>query len=201
LYDSKELLIFRHEQNHKRNQTNMKMGPGLFWGILFLLIGISLLIKVVFRLDVPVVRIVTGLVLILLGVRMLVGGPWFFREEPEENEVIFAEKTYRGKEVKNQEYSVVFGKATFDFTDLDSLSLPKHVKISTVFGSTTIFLSREVPVKIKGESVFAGVRLPGGSTAVFGSTSYESEGFDPARPYLGIQSEVVFGRVNMVYRE
>lgn len=179
----------------------MKMGPGLFWGILFLLMGISLLIKVVFRLDIPVVRIVIGLVLILLGVRMLVGGSWFFHGDTEENEVIFAEKTFRGKEVTREEYSVVFGKATFDFTDLDSTSLPKHVKISTVFGSSTVFLNREVPVKIQGESVFAGVRLPGGNTAVFGSTSYESEGFDRARPCLSIQSEVVFGGVNMVYRE
>lgn len=179
----------------------MKMGPGLFWGILFLLVGFVLIIKVVLKIDVPVFRIVAGLILIILGVRMLIGGDWFFQRDLDENDIVFQEKYFKGKEISRDEYNVLFSKSSFDFTDIDSTDLPKQIKINTVFGSTTVYLKTDIPVKIKGDAVFAGARLPGGNTAVFGSAYYESEGFNPSEPFLYIKTDVVFGGVEVYYKD
>ena len=45
----------------------MKMGflfSGVFWGGVLVLLGISIIIKVVFHIDIPVFRVVVALVLI-----------------------------------------------------------------------------------------------------------------------------------------
>jgi len=168
------------------------MGPSLFWGLLLVVLGLSLIFRIVFNIDFPLFKIFIAFVFIFFGLKMLFGT---FRTPAigtKENEVIFGEKRFNNPDT-NRDYNVVFGKGVYDFRDIDLKGNRQYIKISTVFGATVIKLNQTTPVKIKVESAFAGTELPNGNSAVFGSSVYTSPDYDPEKPNLEIKLEVVFG--------
>ncbi|HER09217.1 MAG TPA: hypothetical protein ENO20_09945 [Bacteroides sp.] len=177
----------------------MKMGAGLFWGAFLLLLGIALIIKVVFNVDFPVFKVVLGIFLILLGIKLLFGRFMWPSHHFQPEETIFNEKTYDRPE-RGKEYTVLFGKGVYDFTDVDLSEGSFHAKISTVFGGSQIIISREMPVRIKADAVFAGAELPDGNTAVFGSAVYQSDSWSPDTACLDIKVDVVFGGAQVIRR-
>jgi len=96
----------------------MKMGAGLFWGALLLVIGIALIIKVVFNIDFPVFKILVGVFFIFLGIKVLFGRVLIPEGKIGPEETIFNERVYEHTE-NGKEYSVIFGKGEYDFTDVD----------------------------------------------------------------------------------
>jgi hypothetical protein len=174
----------------------MKMGAGLFWGAFLLLLGVALILKVVFNLDFPVFKVVAGIFLILLGIRLLFGRfMWTHHFEPEDT--IFNERTYDRPE-PGKEYNVLFGKGVYDFTEVDLSEESFRVKISTIFGGSQIIISREMPVKINADAVFAGAELPDGNTAVFGSAVYQTDSYSTEKNTLDIKVDVVFGGAQVI---
>ena len=170
----------------------MKMGAGVFWGALLILIGLALILRFVFNIDFPVVKVLFALFFIYLGLRILFGSFGLFRIETGPNDVLFSEKEFIQPE-HNKEYNIVFGKGNFDFTKIDLSQGSVNVKIGTVFGASLIRIDRDMPVKIEADAVFAGAQLPDGNTAVFGSSTYQSSSFNPDSSYLKIKLDVVFG--------
>ncbi|MCK4345403.1 MAG: hypothetical protein KAX05_08960 [Bacteroidales bacterium] len=171
----------------------MKMGSGLFFGLFLILLGFALIIKYVFDLDIPVVRILIALLLVFIGIRMLLGKSVFQRIHVNKNDVIFSESRFEGKDMNKNEYNVIFGKSVFDLRDLDSIKLHRTIEFNTIFGATLVKINQELPVKIIAEGVFGSARLPGRTTAVFGKTEYTTKTFDPEKEYLLIKADVVFG--------
>ncbi len=172
------------------------MGAGVFWGALLIVIGIALIIRFVFNIDFPVFKVIFAFFFIYIGFKILFGSFSLFRFETGSNDVIFNEKAFYQPE-HNKEYNVVFGKGVFDFTDLDLSQGNVNVKIGTVFGASEIRIARDMPVRIEADAVFSGAELPGGNTAVFGSSSYESETFNPDTNHLKIKLDVVFAGVQV----
>ena len=177
----------------------MKMGAGLFWGAFLLLLGIALIIKVVFNVDFPVFKVLVGIFLILMGIKVLFGRFLIPSHHFEPEETIFNERVYDNPE-PGKEYTVLFARGVYDFTNVDLSKGSFYVKISTVFGGTQIIISRDMPVKIKADAVFAGAELPDGNTAVFGSAIYESDSWSPDTAALDIKVDVVFGGVQVIRR-
>ncbi|MEN8157755.1 MAG: LiaF domain-containing protein [Bacteroidota bacterium] len=175
------------------------MGAGLFWGAFLLLLGIALIIKVVFQVEFPVFKVLVGIFLILLGIKVLFGRFIIPSHHFEAEETIFNERTY-GDPEPGKEYTVLFGKGVYDFTSVDLSRGNFHSKISTVFGGTQIIIPRDVPVKITADAVFAGAELPGGNTAVFGSSFYQSDSWSPDSASINIKVDVVFGGVQVILR-
>jgi predicted membrane protein len=174
----------------------MKMGHALFWGLLLILIGFSLIFKIVFNVDFPLLKIIIAFVFIFIGLRILLGGSGIFRGKKDANEVIFGEKRYSSFDEKN-EYNVVFGKGVYDFRDIELEGKTRKIRVSTIFGSSEIKISRDTPVRILVDAAFAGVELPHGNSAVIGNTTYESPGIDPHQPFLEIKMEAVFAGVDV----
>jgi predicted membrane protein len=176
----------------------MKMDSGLFWGLLLIILGLSLILKVVFHIDFPVVKILVAFFFIYLGIKILFGnfGVSMFKTGP--HDVAFGEGNFKEIIQPAKEYHVVFGKGNFDFRNIH---LPDsgyvEVKISTVFGGTEILLNSNTPVRVKADAAFAGTQLPNGNSAVFGTVNYESENFDEFKPYLFLKTEAVFGGVDI----
>ena len=175
----------------------MKMGAGLFWGAFLLLLGVALIIKVVFNVDFPVFKVLVGIFLILLGIRLLFGKFIWPSHHFEPEDTIFSERTYDRPE-SGKEYTVLFGKGVYDFTDVDLGEGGFRAKISTIFGGSQIIISRDMPVRIKADAVFAGAELPDGNTAVFGSAVYESDSWSADKAVLDIKVDVVFGGVQVI---
>jgi len=174
----------------------MKMGAGVFWGALLILIGLALIIRFVFNVDFPVFKVLFAMFFIYIGLRILFGSFGFFKFESGPDDVLFSEREFYEPE-NNKEYNVVFGQGNFDFTNVDLSRGNVNVKIGTVFGGTKIKIDRDMPVKIIADAVFSGAELPDGSTAVFGTSSYQSETFHPDSNHLKIKLDVVFGGVEV----
>jgi predicted membrane protein len=177
----------------------MKMGAGIFWGAFLLLLGIALIVKVVFQVDFPVFKVLVGIFLILFGIKVLFGRFVIPSHHFNPEETIFNERVYDDPE-PGKEYTVLFAKGVYDFTNVDLSKGSFHTKISTVFGGTQIIIPRNVPVKIKADAVFAGAELPDGNTAVFGTSIYQSDTWSPDSVSINIKVDVVFGGVQVILR-
>lgn len=175
------------------------MGAGLFWGAFLLLLGVALIIKVVFNVDFPVFKVLIGIFLVLLGIKVLFGKTLISSHHFKAEETIFNEQVYDNPE-SGKEYSVVFGKGVYDFTNVDLEQGSFRVKVSTVFGGTQIIIPGDKPVRIQADAVFAGAELPDGNNAVFGTSIYESESWSPDTASIDIKVEVVFGGVQVIRR-
>ncbi len=171
------------------------MGSALFWGLLLIILGLSLVFRIVFNIDFPLIKIVIAFALIFLGIKMLFGSFMGFSRvnvSGNDSDVIFGEKRY-DKFSNHKEYNVIFGKGVYDFRDYNLLQDAGRIKISSVFGSTEIKLNKNTPVRVKVDAAFAGVHLPNGNSTAFGTSVYESPGLDIESPYLELKLDVIFG--------
>jgi len=146
-----------------------------------------------------VFKVLVGVFLVLLGLKVIFGkfliSPHHFKAE----ETIFNERVYDNPE-SGKEYSVLFAKGVYDFTNVDLEQGSFRVKVSTVFGGTQIIIPRDKPVRIQADAVFAGAELPGGNNAVFGTSIYESANWNPDSASIDIKVDVVFGGVQVIQR-
>ena len=175
------------------------MGAGLFWGAFLLLLGVALIIKVVFNVDFPVFKVLVGIFLVLIGLKVLFGKSFISERHFTQEETIFSERVYENPE-SGKEYTVLFAKGVYDFTNVNLDQGSFRAKVSTVFGGTQIIIPRDKPVRIKVDAVFAGAELPDGNNAVFGSTVYESDSWRADTANIDIKVDVVFGGVQVIRR-
>jgi len=168
------------------------MGGGLFWGVFILLLGVSLIIKVVFNVEFPVFKILIGVFFILIGLKFLFGRVLIPEGKLGPHDTMFNERVYERPE-KGKEYRVMFGSGIYDFTDVDLSEGDFRAEVKTVFGGSVIKIRRDMPVKIDADGVFSGVELPDGSTVVFGSSTYTSDSYNADSASLRIKLDCVFG--------
>lgn len=164
---------------------------GVFWGVILILIGLSIILQMIFKIHIPVFRIVVAFLLIYAGIRVLVGGSWF---QTGQNSVIFEEKDL--KTGTGREYSVIFGKAAVDATQ----PLPdegEKFEVNTVFGSSVLRISDDVPTRVKVDAVFAGATLPDGNTISFGTYNYVNNAYEKGKAHRFVDANVVFGSMRI----
>ncbi|HOT13452.1 MAG TPA: hypothetical protein PK252_01710 [Bacteroidales bacterium] len=178
----------------------MKMSSGMFWGLLLIVIGISLIIKIVFNIDFPIFRLIVAFIFIYIGIKIIVGKSFHpFSRHKTDTEVVFGESSFDNIE-PGKEYSVVFSKGVIDLRGVQAKREGGKVKISTVFGSSVVIVDKSFPVKINVDAVFSGAHLPNGNSTSFGTTIYESDSLDVNNPYLEIKADVVFGDLKIEER-
>jgi hypothetical protein len=174
----------------------MKMAPGVFWGILLVIIGLSIIFRIVF--DINLFRVIIAIFIILIGIKILVGNKGIFNFNTVKSDVIFGEKSFSGTPNNKTEYNVIFGKSVFDFRDVDFKDeKPIRLKINTICGAAVIKINGNSPVSIKAEAAFAGAKMPNGNTVAFGTSYYNSDTFDKSGNYLYIEADVVFGSLEV----
>jgi predicted membrane protein len=169
----------------------MKMGAGLFWGIILIVIGLSIIFRIIF--DINIFRIVIAIIFILIGIKILIGRPFIYSEKGENN-VIFGERRHTSAPVNGMEYNTIFSKTIYDFTGADLLpDLRTGITFNTIFGSTEIILPPSIPVKIKTDAVFSAATMPNGNSVAFGNINYSSPEATDSSTILEIRAHVVFG--------
>lgn len=174
------------------------MGAGLFWGLVLMVIGLSIIFKGVF--DISIMRIVIAVLFILIGVKILIGKK-AVNISSDENDIVFGERSVTEFPLTNREYNTVFGKTVFDFRDA-SIPTDKQLDLefNTVFGHTEILLPAGLAVHIKADAVFGAAKLPNDNTAVFGSANYVSDHDTNASTFVNIKSSTVFGNTEIFQR-
>ncbi|MCK5242363.1 hypothetical protein KAR34_07915 [bacterium] len=176
----------------------MKMVWGLFGGMFIILIGLSIILNVIFKVNIPFFRILFGLFIIFLGIKIIFGGCWPCKSWQTKKDVVFEETAFSGIPAE-REYNAIFGKADIDLTNLTLTEPVTHLKVTAIFGSAEIKLGRELPVKINSDAVFGGVQLPDRSGGGFGSLSWNSGNFNENEKYLDLKAEAIFGSIRVFY--
>jgi len=164
---------------------------GIFWGLVLILIGASIILKVVFDIDLPVVRTIFGLLLIALGIQILFGIS--FKRTPSKggNDAIFTERVFQFNS-GHSDYNTIFGKSSLDLSRWKE-GENNRVEINTIFANSRIRISEKVPIKIKSDTVFGSIILPGQNINAFGSYNYTSPAYKEGKPHLFIEINTVFG--------
>jgi len=181
------------------------MGTGLFWGIILILIGLAIVIKVIFKIDLPIFKVILAFIFIYVGIRILMGGfgwsHWGQHQRHSETDAVFSERYVNNFSEGDNQYNVVFGKTTLDLRDTTLLQEKSRIEVNVVFGGCEVLLNKGMQYKIKVDAAFGGAQLPEDKgVGGFGSSVYTSDGFDESKPYVYIKSSVVFGGMEIKYR-
>ena len=177
----------------------MGIGIGLFIGILLILAGVSIIIRIFFNIDIPVFKLVVAFFFLYIGIRLLTGD---FSAPPfrsGENAVIFGEAQFRGLP-DDHEYTIIFGSARIDLTQVADPEAIQSLKINTIFGGSELIIRKDQPVRITAEAAFASARLPDNRETSFGKVTYQP-GSLPADARLEVESHVVFGEFKVIVRD
>ncbi len=164
---------------------------GLFWGGFVILIGVGIIVNVLFDVKIPIGKIIFAMLFIGIGINILVNG----FGPTKGKDVIFNE----GKSTYSQdvnEYNIVFGKNSIDFTEQTEVTENKKVELNCVFGDGVIKINEKLPMKVKISSAFAGAQTPDGNTIAFGEYTYTTPSFDKDKPHILLKANVVFGALH-----
>jgi hypothetical protein len=176
---------------------------GLFWGIILILCGISVIVRIVFNIHIPIFRIVLALILIYFGIRVLVGGNWICSHKnwccssgnwncSTGNGTVFGSSAMSVMSGKS-EYKVVFGSAAIDAT-AEVSGESERISIKTVFGASKLTIASSVSTIIHVSTAFGETRLPDGNSVSFGESTYKNAAAKEGKmPMREIEVRVVFG--------
>lgn len=168
----------------------------IFWGLIVIIFGLSIILNAVFKIDFPFFRVLISIVIIYFGIRLLMGSFGMSSTSKSESTSIFSETNHKIEQMDEvqREYSTVFGKQTIDLSDL-SIDQEARVEFNAVFGSQYIILPRKGNYKLKASAVFGSAMLPNEHQVAFGDGTYNSEGEGPT---LFIEGNVVFGQLRFI---
>jgi hypothetical protein len=173
----------------------------LFVGLFFILGGLSIFADVLFKVHLPLVRILLGLVLIYLGVSMLlrgfhVGQSWLL-SDPQSIVFQHGVITPSADSAATNELNVLFSQAEVDLTAIPPPAKDREIKLNVVFGNARVRFDPRLPLKVIASAAFAGCRLPAGDQVVFGEQTYRSEGYREGAPAIILRLSVVFGAAEL----
>jgi predicted membrane protein len=156
----------------------------LFWGILISLIGFSIILKYVLNIDLPLVRIFFGIILIIVGVRIIVGHSG--KPQGGHNKHVNYYNSSR-------DYSIVFSNGTVDLTGFtDGQKIPYEVNV--VFGHATVLVPDSMNLEVNSTTVFGSTIFPERAYNGFGEDTFKLNN-NPDAPLLKIETNAVFGRL------
>lgn len=167
----------------------------IFWGLVLVIAGVLMIINYIFKLNIPVFKILIGLVLIYLGVYIILGFKgWKVQSYYDGKTAVFSDMSIKPEKVEN-EYNIIFSKGEIDLTNMKTEDIGKHIEISAVFGSAVVKIPSDLPIKVRGSAVFGSVTLPNKQSLGFGDIRYDSSETDSA---IYIEANAIFGNIVFV---
>jgi predicted membrane protein len=167
---------------------------GVFWGIVVMILGLSIVLNVVFKIHIPIFGVFIGLLVVYIGISILLGSFGIKKWSPRtgnSTDTVFNEQTI--DDIKGNDYNVVFGKLNIDLRSVDLSAGTVTKEINTIFASSEIRISSSTPVKIEANAAFSGAKMPDENVASFGTYVYRSPNLDESKSFLRIKMNTVFG--------
>ena len=106
------------------------MSQSLIWGTILVLLGLSLILKSLFHITIPLLRPFVGCVLIYLGLSIMMDP---FNESPDKKTIIFGKSMLTAHETVST-YNITFASGIIDLSAMQ-VTEPKHITVNVVFGS------------------------------------------------------------------
>ncbi len=167
-----------------------------YWGALIILAGVLLIIRNVLKIDLPVMGIIFPIFIITLGISLIGGFRGESRHWGSGKSTLFGDQRFDDIS-GNEQYSVVFGKGSYDLRNLKPLDKDINVDISCAFGGVEIFINPAVPMRIKVSSAFGGGQMPDGHTVAFGQRTYKTPAYREGSPCVNVNASTAFGGIEI----
>ena len=165
-----------------------------YWAGILILAGILLVLRNVFKLDIPVMGVIFPVIIISWGVNILMGSKPFF--DVNTNVVFHSGQTttVHGR----SQHSVSFGKGDYDLRNIQVTTETVRVDVDAVFSTASVRVDPRVPTRVKASSVFGSARLPDGSMVSFGDRTYYTKAYREGSPFVDVRADVVFGEMRII---
>ncbi len=170
------------------------MFGSVFWGVVLILAGVSIVLKAVFHIYIPVFRIVVAGIIIYFGVRLLLGNHAGYSDAET---IVFRDAKFKPGTMQD-DYSVIFGKGTVDLRELSLEDESIHIEVSVIFGSADVLIDPEMPLKIESSTVFGDTNFPRGSSSPFGDSVYRSPNYSKNEPHVTLETNAIFGGIRIL---
>jgi predicted membrane protein len=169
-----------------------------FWGVIIVLIGLSIILREVFHVNIPFVRIIFGILLIYWGVKIISGG--FGKHNWDRNNIVFneAKTTY---DSDKRDYNIVFGNGVIDLFRMETPTEKKKIEVTVVFGHGNLILNDSIPMKVKMTAVFGSAEAPGKTANGFGESTFTTTAYNESSPYILVDATTVFGKTEIESRK
>ncbi len=174
------------------------MWNGVFWGIVLIIFGLSVIIKAIFHIEIPIFKIFIAFLLIYLGIKILIGDK-IIKSAQSNKDIVFAEGDFTYSDEDYKEYNIIFGSGKIDLSKIENLSSNKKIKINTVFGAGTLYLNKNSPFRLKTSVAFGGINFPDGETIYFGEKNLGQK--DKNNYTIDIELSVVFSGFRIFYKD
>lgn len=178
----------------------------MIWGLAIIAVGICVLLGAVFGINIPIFKILFGLFLVYLGLKVIFGAfSWNFNFQAErrssDHEAVFSKSQFQFPNAKDaKEYVTVFGSSELDLSTLGTTDI-QSLETVTVFGESEIFVKKGTPLRIESNTVFAKSELPGKNISAFGQFFYATPGLKDGEPALELKATVVFGSLKVTEKD
>ena len=178
-------------------RTMSFFSSAVFWGVIIILIGLSIILREVFHVHFPLLGVFFGLLLIYWGVKVIVGG---FNRGWGSNNVVFSESKIEDNEGK-REYNVVFGSTSVDLFKMQIPTSDQRMEMNVVFGSGKLIINDSIPMRIEMNTVFGSIQAPDRNKGGFGTTHYTTSAYKEGQPSVQLETNAVFGSIQIVSKK
>lgn len=172
------------------------MTGSIFWGSILVLLGILMILKAVFHIQIPVFRTVLALFVIYWGVKLLIGRN---HSHIPNNTVIMNESKFETGS-NFADYNVILGNTVIDMRKDSLLTKDESKALNIVLGSATIYLNPKQRVNIQTSNVLGSATLPNRTSSFFGSSEYKINQPEP-QGTLFLEANVVLGELIVISNE
>lgn len=178
----------------------------MVWGVVIIVVGLCVLFGALFGINIPIIKILFGLFLVYLGVKVIFGAfSWDFDFKAEkrssDHEAVFAKAQFQYPNAKEaREYVTVFGSSQLDLSEAPDLA-EKSLETVTVFGESEIVVKKGLPLRVESNTVFAKSEFPGKNISAFGQFHYTTPGLKEGDPALNLKVTVVFGSLKVTEKD
>lgn len=176
------------------------MNFAVFFGVLVVLAGVSVLLGALFHIHFPLVRTAFALLLVFFGVRILVGA-WGPRsaELASAGSAVMSDLHFAPTQAAPSfKYDVIFGRGVIDLTRLPKPERPMLVEVNAIFGSALVTIDPAWSIVVEGSSAFGEVRMPDQSMTAFGTARYRPRGQERDAALVQVRCNAVFGSCQIV---
>ncbi len=168
-------------------------------GIL-ILIGVLILLRNfdILNFDFDLGDFILPVIFISIGISFLTGSFGNKRNhiQASESTVLFGEGIdYVDNTISFQEYSTVFGNRNIHLERVSEGG--KTIRVSCVFGQTVVFVPSDLPIIIRGSSMFGTINFPDHSNISFGDRAF-TQNVVSGVPAVLVNASVVFGEIRFV---
>ncbi len=146
----------------------MQLFGNFFWGLILIVIGANFLLKNYIHINIPVFRIIIGLMVIYFGFSILFGN--FTRRD--KGATVFSSNAILDINEDEKEYSIIFGNGVIDLTDTDILKNKKKVVVNSVFANVIVRIPDNIPLKIQANTAFGEISSPNRRTSFLGEHTF-----------------------------